>query len=154
MGSTSIPVEQFVAVVSIEVRRLFSNGVSPSWPNWVAPGDLTGALGSEATSLDLALDEATVVQVLAYSAGAESDLGPDGGWWVCFSVGFRSPESKLLMVIAAACLARLAGTSVLDESSILGKGRQIPPACLLELAATNVGSSFEEVAAGLGHPRR
>jgi hypothetical protein len=64
-------------------------------------------------------------------------------------VALRTPESKLLMLLAAACLARVADTAVLDESGMFGLGRRPTPASLMALLRPWRGTSFTESARSL-----
>jgi hypothetical protein len=110
---------------------------------------LDRSLGGASSGFRLALDENGEVQVLCYSIGPEEAFGEDGGWWVCVSVLIRSPKSTVLLIVTAACLAKMTETQVVDESLLLGRGHSLRPETLLEIVGSSTELSLEDAAANV-----
>jgi hypothetical protein len=82
----------------------------------------------EENFLTISIDGIESVQCAFNMAGTEESLGFDGGWWAYISPIQRGSASLQLMTIAAACLAEIAGSDVVDESGLLGEERFVSSA--------------------------
>ena len=146
LGVGAVSRVQFLCVLSDAVRRAF---VVDSVPSWEANLDRGGVIGGEDNVFELELGTDAAIEGRCYTIGPEDMHGEDGGWWVCFSVILRTPESFLLLLLASACLGRIAGAQVLDESGLCGQGRWLSPADLLAATEASAGLSFADAARSL-----
>jgi hypothetical protein len=143
LGVRTVPKAQLFRDLSAAVRSAILVDSVPSWETGLDSDDVIGS-GDDTFRLELGPD--AVIQCRCYTVGPEDAFGEDGGWWVCFSVVLRTPESFLLMIFASACLGQVAGTQVLDDSGFFGRGRWLKPADLLAVVATSARLPFADAA--------
>lgn len=143
LGSDVVPKAALFQALSDALRGTFAVEGLPSWEASPTGG---ATLGRTEEAFQLTVGTDAQVEVRCHSIGSEETFGFDGGWWVCVSVALRTPESKLLMLLASACLARVAGTGVFDESAMFGLGQTPAPEDLLALVGRWKGTPFSEAA--------
>lgn len=149
LGSKQVALSDLASLVEHELKARFPRHEAGPMRSWHLPEQFRGILGGEVCVLGLELTDEAEVEVRSYSVGAERDLGEDGGWWVCFSATLRSPATLCLLILAAACLARLSNTLVLDDSLFLRQERWLAPDKLLATIGTSEDLTLEEAAAQL-----
>lgn len=143
LGVGAVPKEQFLRVLSDVLRGTWH---MDSVPSWEADADSGGMIGGGDSAFRLELGSNAAIEGRCYTVGPEDALGEEGGWWVCFSVVLRTPESFLLMLLASACLGQAAKTQVLDDSGFFGRARWLKPVDLLAVAKSSAGLPFAEAA--------
>jgi hypothetical protein len=144
LRSKEVSVHELVSIVSAELRARFPLDAHPSWPSWMEPETLQGVLGGAKRFLNLGFANDTSMQLLVLSIGDEEVYGEDGGWWVSISPIIRTPQSYCLMMLTAACLARLTQVDVLDDARFLDSSRWISPEVLLTMVGGSKNLCFAE----------
>jgi tetratricopeptide (TPR) repeat protein len=98
------------------------------------PGEAAEAvLGRAHLVFRLEAAHGAAIEVRSYAV-AESGQSDEAGEWVCFSVVSRTPASRTLLALAAACLARACNAPVLDDALLFGTERWVAPDDLLAAA--------------------
>lgn len=149
LGAKVVAIADLVKAITDELTTMFSKNEKPEWPRWVSPRSTQILLGGEPGVVNLELAEGAEVEVSSYIVGTEKQLGEDGGFWVCLSPVARTPESICLTLVAAACLARLVESQVLDESRLIKRERWVAPEIILGVVGSTRNLSFTEAAAKL-----
>jgi hypothetical protein len=143
LGDRVIPKGDFLECLSRTTRDLFSCAEIPSWE--LEQIQVEG-IGCEPTVFNLAIGDFAEIQCMCYSAGSEDDLGYEGGWWLGVSVLSRNPNSFLLMLITAICIANLAETEIVDDANLLSANRTIEPSAILSVIGGERNRSIVDVA--------
>jgi hypothetical protein len=148
LGAKVVPMSEVLKAIADELEARFSRDEERRLTWNVSEGSLA-VLGAGPGVGRLGVSDDAVVEVRTYSVGTDDELAEDGGWWVSFSAVVRSPDTICLMLIAAACLARLVSAQVLDESLLMKQRRWVLPESMLGRIGTSDVLSFSETAATL-----
>jgi hypothetical protein len=117
--------------------------------SWEIEHTETETMGCEPDVFNLTIGDVAEVQCFCYTAGSEEDLGYEGGWWLCVSVVTRNPNSFLLMLVVAACVAIITGSEIVDDSNLLGENRTITSGEILSMIGSGSTRSLFSVAKAL-----
>jgi len=111
--------------------------------------DLGQALSSECPQIDIEVTEEAYIRCVFYDV---EQWPPDSGdhdecGLLCgFSAGIRNKETKLLMSVAAAAVAELAGSKIIDERRLAGQGRIVSAEAFLEKIGRVTGMRLADAA--------
>ncbi|MFO0588694.1 MAG: hypothetical protein U0441_14185 [Polyangiaceae bacterium] len=96
--------------------------------------DLARVLSGEEGSAEVTLSSTVGAEILASCPGSEAELGEDGGTWLVILPRTRYPAAITFTLLVAACLARVCGAKVVDESGLVSKDRFVDAETVLAVA--------------------
>jgi hypothetical protein len=122
LGEKCIQLDVFTEALDKRFRDMCFSG---SVPILKYPTLFEGIIGPTPIIFSISADVRAEIQCQSYMAGSEASLGYEGGWWMCFSIIQRTPESFLLLLLVSACFAELLESNIIDDSEILGAEREV-----------------------------
>jgi len=111
--------------------------------------NLGQAVSSECPPIDIEVTENAYVRCFFYNVEQwprDSQYDEESGLLCSFSAGTRNKETVLLMSVAAAAVAELAGSKVIDERGLVGLGRMANVQALIEKIGRVTGMRFPDAA--------
>jgi len=146
VSPSEIRIEDIFANVRSSFETYFSDEIGPSF-------DLSNSLAEQIANKD----SPSVWIRVANDAAVRCDFyfvdlndTEDGGLWACFGVGIRNNQSILLAAISAAALAKVTASAIVDEGSLLRRGRILSAEDVDEIFEALRGLSLNEAAKKIG----
>lgn len=146
LGSRTLSKEALHRVVAGEWRQRFDSD-PPSFTESNLGEDKIGMGDSVFRCED---GKHSGIECRSHSAGTEESLGEDGGWWLYVSVVPRTNESFLLMLLVAACVAKMLESAIIDEAGLMRSGRYVDHSMIFAASDSVDARSVSEASRRIG----